>query len=179
MSVFRCFTEKREGYDIEARSILRDLRDFLGISGLEFVRVLNRYDIEGISEDIYLSARVTVFAEPQTDNIYDEIAPGYSKGCRTLVVEALPGQYDQRADSCAQCIAILARSECPSVQTAKAYMFYGNISDVDMDKLRGYLINPVESREAADEKPETLAIAYPEPKPVETVDGFNEANESG
>ena len=179
MSVYRCFAEKRAGFDVEAQAALRDLRDFLGIRGLETVRILNRYDVEGISESIYQHARDIVFAEPQIDDIYDETHPDFAKGCKTLSVEALPGQYDQRADSCAQCIALLSRSELPIVQTAKVYMFYGNINDDDMDKIRTYLINPVESREASDEKPETLTAPQPEPKPVETLDGFIMADDDG
>jgi phosphoribosylformylglycinamidine synthase len=111
MSVFRCFTEKREGYDCEAHAVLGDLRDFLGIRGLESVRLLCRYDVEGISESVYKAARETVFSEPQTDVIFDESPPHFEDNSRTLVIEALPGQYDQRADSCVLCIQLLLQGK--------------------------------------------------------------------
>jgi len=176
MGVFRCFSEKREGFNVEAEACLRDLRDFLGIRGLKSVRILNRYDVEGISEAIYQDARKYVFSEPQVDDCYDEIPPELG-ACRTLCVETLPGQYDQRADSCAQCIQMLTMSARPDVKTAKLYAFYGDLTDGDTAALRAYLINPVESREASQDKPETLAVTYPEPKPVQTVHGFTVAGE--
>ena len=107
MGVFRCYTEKRRDFDIEAQNLLRDLREFLGIQSLESLRILSRYDVEGISPDTYRAARTTVFSEPQTDDIYDESLPNPGDNCRTLVVEALPGQYDQRADACMQCLRLL------------------------------------------------------------------------
>jgi len=178
MSVFRCFTEKREGFDGAARALLNDLRDFLGISGLKSVRILCRYDVEGISAGVYQAARDTVFSEPQIDIIYDEIPPHSDIDHRTLIVEALPGQYDQRADSCALCIQLLTRGERPEVRTAFMYVLEGDVPDDDMDKIRGYLINRVEAREASSEKPETLATDYPEPEPVGTIDGFVTACEN-
>src|SRR5512133_2588876 len=102
MSVFRCFTEKRSGYDIEAHGLLHDLREFLGITGLEAVRIFNRYDTEGITDEVYQKARGTVFSEPQVDDFFDEKLPEFATEHWILGVEALPGQYDQRADSCAQ-----------------------------------------------------------------------------
>jgi len=165
-------------FDGQSRALLRDLRDFLGILSLESVRILCRYDVEGVSEDIYQAARKTVFSEPQTDEIFDESPPCFGESTRLLLVEALPGQYDQRADSCASCIQLLARGARPEVRTAKLYVFAGDISDGDMERLRGYLINPVESREASLDKPETLAAPYPEPEPVGTVHGLIEADDA-
>jgi len=178
MPVFRCFTEKKEGFDVEARAVARDLRDFLGIRGLESVRILTRYDIEGIPKNVYEDAQTTIFSEPQIDDFFDEAPSRFDGHHMTLTIEALPGQYDQRADACAQCLQLLARGERPEVKTAKLYVFFGMISDSEMDKLRGYLINPVESREASDDKPETLAAKYPKPKPVKTIDGFIAADDA-
>ena len=186
MGVFRCYTEKPEEYDMEAKILQCDLREFLGIQSLDSLRILNRYDVEGISPDTYLAARETVFSEPQTSNIYDESPPNTGDKCRVLVVEALPGQYDQRADACVQCLNLLAVASRENilhsiqsiiVKTAKVYMFYGDISDIDMAKLRSYIINPVESREASQEKPVSLVEKYPAPEPVETLHGFVLAGE--
>ena len=181
MSVFRCFTEKKEGYDVEAKAVLRDLRDFLGIRGLESVRVLYRYDVEGVPESLFSASLHAVFSEPQTDYCYTPDPPDLGVRFRTLVVEALPGQFDQRAESCVQCIELLGMKEnsVPGVKetqifvkTAKMYALYGSIDDDDMAKLRGYLINPVESGEAAAAVPETLKVAHARPGPVKTMHGF-------
>jgi len=177
MRVFRCYAEKRPGFDVEARSLLQDLREFLGIKSLNDLRIFNRYDIEGISEEVYNSARGTVFSEPQTDDLYDEVMPDFSGAHWILGVEALPGQFDQRADSCAQCIQIITCLDRPAVKTAKFYVFFGTLSDGDKDRLRAYLINPVETREADLDKPATLAREHPQPGPVATVSGFIGAGE--
>ena len=188
MGVFRCYTEKKESFDDEAQAALRDLRDFLGLRCLEAVRILNRYDVEGISESLYNAARVNVFSQPQCDLLYDEALPEMHGDPRLLIVESLPGQYDQRADACCQCIQLLAMSDAsgssppgsrPMVKTAKVYVFHGEINDPDMDKLRGYLINPVESREASRDKPDTLTTKHPEPEPVAILQGFISADEYG
>ncbi len=177
MQVFRCFTEKRPGFDIEAQGIWHDLRDFLGIKSLDTVRIFNRYDTEGITEEIYRHALKTVFSEPQTDDCYDEILPAFDAEHWILGVEALPGQFDQRADSCAQCIQMLTCGERPGVKTAKFYVFIGALTEDEKKKLRDYLINPVETQQAEPGKPETLATITVEPPPVETVDGFIQAND--
>jgi phosphoribosylformylglycinamidine synthase len=106
--VFRCFAEKRTGFDVEAQHVYRELTEQLGISSLEGVRILHRYDVEGIDYPVYLQARTTVFSEPMCDNFYDEAMPAITGAHTLLAVEALPGQYDQRADSCAQCIQMLS-----------------------------------------------------------------------
>ncbi|MCL2402009.1 MAG: phosphoribosylformylglycinamidine synthase, partial [Oscillospiraceae bacterium] len=177
MGVFRCYSEKREGFDVEAQALARDLRDFLGIYELESVRLLNRYDVEGITESIYRIARENVFSEPQVDDCYDETPPEFGIEARTLIVEMLPGQYDQRADSCAQCIQMITRGDLPTVKAAKLYALTGNLTGEDMAKVREYLINPVESREASPEKPDTLTVDYPEPEPVKTLHGFIKAGD--
>ncbi|SHI13098.1 phosphoribosylformylglycinamidine synthase [Sporobacter termitidis DSM 10068] len=178
MQVFRCYTEKRPGFDIEAQGLLHDLREFLGLKELLSVRIFNRYDTEGITPEIYGQARATVFSEPQVDDLFDETMPEFDGTHWILGVEALPGQFDQRADSCAQCIQILTCLDRPSVNTAKFYVFFGALRETDRDRLRAYLINPVETREASPEKPETLAREYPAPAPVATVGGFTLAGES-
>ena len=204
MSVFRCYTEKREEFDTGAKALLCELRDFLGIRRLESLRILNRYDVEGISKAVYQAAILTIFSQPQTDYIYDETPPDFGNNCRILIVEALPGQYDQRADSCAQCLRVLSEytdsvyngqnarldeERCEAgesaydldypiiVKTAKVYVLYGDMSDGDMKKLRGYLINPVESHEAVYEKAESLADYGSEPNAVETLHGFISADD--
>ena len=134
--VYRCFTEKRPGFDVEAQGVLRDLRGNLGVTAIESLRLFSRYDVEGVSGDVYAQARGIVFSEPQVDECFDEELPGFSGEHRILAVEALPGQYDQRADSCAQCIQMLTCMERPVVRSAKVYVFFGSLTDADMSKLR-------------------------------------------
>ena len=175
--VYRCFSEKNEGFQVEAEGVLRQLRESLGISSLSGLRLFNRYDAQGIDDDTYLAARSSVFSESQCDTCYDETLP--VSGCRILAVEALPGQYDQRADSCAQCIQLMTRGDKPTVAAAKIYCLYGDISDADFDAIRNYLINPVECREASMDKPDTLIAEYPVPDDVATVEGFTAMDEAG
>ena len=176
--VLRCFTEKKPGFDIEAKNLAAEIRENLGVRALTGLRIWNRYDVEGIAADVYEKARVTVFSEPQSDICTDETLPDVS-GARLLAVEALPGQYDQRADSCAQCIQMLTCLERPAVASAKVYAFYGELTGEDEETLRRYLINPVESREASLEKPETLARDFPEPEPVPVLEGFTALDDGG
>ena len=170
--VYRVFVEKRPGLSPEAGGLLADLRNFLGISALEAVRILNRYDVENIGPEVLEKAKRVVFSEPQADMIWDETFPEPRNLHALLAVEALPGQFDQRADSCAQCIQLMAGVERPLVAYAKVYLLEGNLSGDDLERVRRYLINPVESREASLEKPETLVRAHPEPAAVETLEGF-------
>ncbi|MDR2665439.1 MAG: hypothetical protein LBC21_04075, partial [Oscillospiraceae bacterium] len=132
--VFRCFTEKKPGFDIHAASVLRDARETLGCERVVGLRIFNRYDISGIDERVYGDVRSSVLSEPQVDICYDGHMPvvtGWALG-----VEPLPGQYDQRADSCAQCIQILTRSERPEVRTATIYVFSGELTEGDRTRLR-------------------------------------------
>ena len=177
--VYRIYVEKRPGLSPEAGNLLGDLRGFLGIESLEGVRVLNRYDVEGIDPAVYEKARTTVFSEPQVDMTWDEVFPEPRDMHSLLAVEALPGQFDQRADSCAQCIQLMAGVERPLVNHAKVYLLQGRLSQAELDKIRGYLINPVESREASLEKPETLAREHPVPPMVETLTGFTALDDGG
>ena len=177
--VYRIFVEKREGLSPEAGNLLGDLRGFLGIENLEGVRILNRYDVEGIEPAVYEKAKHIVFSEPQVDVVWDECFPEPRDLHSLLAVEALPGQFDQRADSCAQCVQLMAGVERPLVRHAKVYLLEGRLTQEDLDKIKGYLINPVESREASMEKPETLVRAHDAPPMVETLAGFTGLDEAG
>ena len=177
MSVFRCYSEKKPGFDVEARGLCGQLREQLGIDALEGVRILNRYDADRIAPEVYEAAKTVVFSEPQVDDVYDETFPVPETPHSVLAVEALPGQYDQRADSCAQCIQMMTGGERPAVRAATVYVLQGALTTEELDKARGYLINPVESREAALDKPETLRQSYPVPEDVPVLDGFAHMSE--
>jgi len=178
MPVLRCYSEKRPGFDVEARRLLRDLTSLLGISTLTSVRYLCRYDVEGIDSETYKKAKYIVFSEPMADVCYDDAFPLPEGPHRILAVEALPGQFDQRADSCAQCVQLMTSGERPTVSTAKVYVLEGTLSDADLDKIRAYLINPVEAREASMTKPDTLKAVYDIPTSVASIDGFVSMDEA-
>ena len=175
--VFRVFAEKKPGISAEAAGLLSELRGFLGISGLEAVRVLNRYDVEGIDRELFEYAKSTVFSEPPVDICAEDI--DLSDADAVLAVEALPGQFDQRADSAAQCIQLLSRGERPAVRCAKVYALYGKLSEEDLNAVRRHVINPVESREASLDKPDTLRVEHARPDSVATVSGFTALDEDG
>ncbi|MEG1878971.1 MAG: phosphoribosylformylglycinamidine synthase, partial [Pseudoflavonifractor sp.] len=179
MSVLRCYVEKRPGFDVEAMGLLRQLREQLGLTVLMGLRILNRYDVEGISPAAWLAARETVFSEPQCDAFYEEDLPDFGGLHRLLLVEPLPGQYDQRGDSCAQCIQLLAGGERPRVTTAKVYVLMGALEPADLLKIKRYLMNPVETREAAPEKPQTLAQAGTAPAKIKILSEFTALDEAG
>ncbi len=170
--VSRCFVQKRPGFDVEAQGLCRDLREHLGIQELSGLSILNRYDIQGISPDVYGQAKGTVFSEPQVDAVYDEDFPRPDRPHSVLAVEALPGQFDQRSDSAAQCIQLMTGGGRPLVAYARVYVLEGTLSQASLDEIRAYLINPVECREASLDKPDTLARTYDVPAQVETLDGF-------
>lgn len=176
MAIKRLFVEKKKGFDIEAGALCRDLKENLGLGGLKSVRIINRYDVEGMSDaDIELT-RDTVFAEPQVDNIsFGEI----SIDDKYFATEYLPGQFDQRADSAAQCVQIMTGGEKPIVRTAKIVVLCGDISDDDVNSAADYCINPVESRRASIEMPESLIDKSDEPLDVATIDGFCDADDNG
>lgn len=176
MAIKRLFVEKKKGFDVEARALCRDLKENLGLGGLKSVRIINRYDVEGMSDaDIELT-RDTVFAEPQVDNIsFGEI----SIDDKYFATEYLPGQFDQRADSAAQCVQIMTGGEKPIVRTAKIVVLCGDISDDDVNSAADYCINPVESRRASIEMPESLIDKSDEPLDVATIDGFCDADDDG
>ncbi|MBO7364270.1 MAG: phosphoribosylformylglycinamidine synthase, partial [Lachnospiraceae bacterium] len=181
--VFRIYTEKREGLGNEAESLLRELRDILKAQGVTGVRVLNRYDAEGLTEDVFEKAAVNVFSEPQTDLTYRSLS-GVLASCgdekpAVFAVEYLPGQFDQRADSAAQCIQIMTQGKRPVIRSAKVYLLFGDISGEDLLKIKKYVINPVEAREAALARPETLEVAYGVPTEVATLHGFISLDREG
>ncbi len=167
--VYRIFVEKRQELAHEAHSLLSELKNLIGIDGLESVRILNRYDAENISEEIFSEAVVSVFSEPQLDIATSELD---AKGGRVFAVEYLPGQFDQRADSAAQCIQIMSCGNRPDIRTAKVYVLSGDLSDKDIADIKKYVINPVEAREASLDLPETLKTEYDIPTSVDTVVGF-------
>ncbi len=174
--VFRVFVEKKKSQAVEAKALISDIRSLLGISALEELRIINRYDAENIDEELFEYAKKTVFSEPQLDDVSDDID---LSGASVFAVEFLPGQFDQRADSAAQCIQIISQKERPTVRTAKVYALYGNLTDSDIEQIKKYVINPVEAREASLEKPETLQTAYELPTTVETLNGFNALDREG
>ena len=179
MSVYRCYSKKKEGFDVEAQGLCRQLREQLGIDGLQSVDILNRYDVERIDREVYQRAKDIVFSEPQVDLVYDEDFPMPRMAGAFFAVEALPGQFDQRADSAAQCIQLMAGVDRPLVAYAKMYLLWGGLSQGDLDKIKAFLINPVESREASLEKPETLVREHASPDQVDTVAGFTALDEAG
>ena len=168
--IYRVFVEKKPGLAPEAAALLSDCREFLGIDALKAIRILNRYDVENISEELFRRARGTVFSEPQLDLVSEEADLG-GVDC-VFAVEPLPGQFDQRADSAAQCIQLLQPGDRPTVRTAKVYLLYGTLTEAEINRIKAYVINPVESREASLEKPETLNIVHPAPADIEIVEGF-------
>ncbi len=170
MSVFKVFVERKKSNTIEADSVKNDLRENLMIGGLENVRLINRYYVDGISKEIFEQAKYTIFSEPQTDVAMEDIE--YDKNDRVFAVEYLPGQFDQRADSCSQCIQILTQGDRPIVKTAKIYVLSGNISDAEFESIKKYVINPVECREASFEMPETLEDKHEMPESVPVLEGF-------
>ena len=166
--VYRVYVEKKPGQTHEANGLLKEIKDFLQIDSLTDVRVLNRYDAENIEESLFSYAVNTVFSEPQVDNVSYEVPTGDT----VFAVEPLPGQYDQRADSAAQCIQIISQGNRPIVRTAKVYVLSGELSEAEIAAVKKHVINAVESREASLELPETLAIEYAIPQTVATVEGF-------
>ena len=174
--VYRVYVEKKPGLDNEARALLNDARGLLGIEGLERVRLFNRYDAENISPELFDYAIRTVFSEPQLDLASAELDCG---DAAVFAVEYLPGQFDQRADSAAQCIQIISQGERPLIRSAKVYALYGTLSDENLAEIRKYVINPVEAREASLTLPETLAADYAIPTSVATLTGFNALSRTG
>ena len=166
--VYRVYVEKKAGHTHEADSLLKEVRDFLQIGALESVRILNRYDVEKIDEKLFAYAVNTVFSEPQVDNVTCDVPEGQI----VFAVEPLPGQFDQRADSAAQCIQILSQGDRPLVRSAKVYVLSGDLTEDNIAAIKKYVINAVESREASLSTPETLAIEYAIPESVATVTGF-------
>ena len=174
--VIRIFVEKREGFNVEAKQTLWDIRHNLGMRNVTDLRYIVRYDIEGLTKDEYDKAKSIVLSEPNADVIYEETLPVES-GWRVFAMEYLPGQYDQRGDSAEQCVQLLTQGERCKVLTARVVALNGDLSDDDQKKIEDYLINPVESRLASLEKPETLDMETPVPEDVKRVEGFIKWND--
>ncbi len=174
--VYRVYVEKKPELANEARDLRYDIRHILQIKSLESVRVINRYDVENIEKELFDYAVNTVFSEPQLDKATFDIDTDNAK---VFAVEFLPGQFDQRADSAAQCIQILSQGERPLVHSAKIYLLYGDISAEEFNAIKKHLINPVEAREASLDLPETLKAEFEIPTTVKTLDGFNKLDKEG
>ena len=174
--VYRIFTEKKKELAAEARALLSDINTLLQINSVTSLRVINRYDAENITKELFDYAVNTVFSEPQLDNTYRELE---NDGASVFAVEYLPGQFDQRADSAAQCIQLISKGDRPLIRTAKVYMLYGDITAEELKAIKKYVINPVEAREAALEKPQTLVLKYNIPESVATLDGFTSLDNNG
>ena len=180
-TVRRVYVEKKAPFDTGAKRIAEELTGFLGIKGVKNVRLLVRYDVDDISDAVFEKALGSVFAEAPVDEYYlDKFKSG--KDDTVISVEYLPGQFDQRADSAAQCIALLSDKKSdkkPEVRTAVTYVIEGKLTKKDVDKIKAYLINPVDQREAAEEIPGTLALSFEEPEKVKVLEGFTELDKKG
>ena len=173
--VYRVYVEKKQGQTHEADNLLREIRDFLQIPDLISVRVLNRYDVENIEEELFRYGVDTVFSEPQVDNVSYELPQGGT----VFAVEPLPGQYDQRADSAAQCIQIISQGNRPIIRTAKVYVLEGSLTEAQLESIENYVINRVESRLADLAVPETLKVEHSVPRSVAVVTGFITLDDTG
>ena len=167
--VYRIFVEKKKEFGNDARALTAAAKDLLGFKKLEKIRVFNRYDAEDISKELFDYAVQTVFSEPQVDDVFEEMP---KLDAAVFAVEYLPGQYDQRADSAAQCIQILSQGDRPLIKSAKVYAVFGDLSEEEIAAIKNYVINPVEAREAELALPETIRTEYEIPTEVETLEGF-------
>ena len=174
--VRRIYVEKKDAFAVKAKELQEDLKNYLGMTGIDKVRVLIRYDVENISEETFQKACKTVFSEPPVDMLYEEQFP-MPENAKCFSVEFLPGQFDQRADSALQCIQFLKEDEQPIIKTAVTYVLEGTVSDEDLEKIKAYCINPVDSRETGMKKPETLVSEYKEPDDVKIFTGFQDMAE--
>ena len=175
--VYRIYVEKKTGLDNEARALLSDICGLLSISSVKKVRLLNRYDVENIEKELFDYTVGTVFSEPQLDDVTRTLE--YNEGDTVFAVEYLPGQFDQRADSAAQCVQLISQAERPLVKTARVYILEGNPTSDELAAIKKYVINPVESREATLDTFETLKAEYDIPESVKTLDGFTSLDEDG
>lgn len=172
--VYRIYVEKKNDFASEAASLKNEIINLLQIKGLKDLRIVNRYDVENISEKLFESSIETVFSEPQVDNTTKDLL--YNEDDLAFAVEFLPGQFDQRANSAAECIQLISKGERPDVRSAKVYIVSGNITDDDLAVIKKYVINPVEAREASLDKFNTLKVQYDIPTEVEVIEGFVEFN---
>ena len=191
--VLRVYVQRKPGFKGEATSLLKEIQDLLGITELRHIDLINRYDVEGISEELFESCISTVFSEPQSDiatrtmpmphyaseqGLSEQGLGERSLPVHTFAVEFLPGQFDQRAESAAECVQLISQGERPTVRSARIYVLTGNLSEADIVAIKNYVINPVEAREASLDLPETLKTAVPEPADVEILNGFRELDKA-
>ena len=187
--VLRVYVQRKPGFKGEATSLLKEIQDLLGITELRHIGLINRYDVEDISEELFESCIPTVFSEPQSDIATRTMPTPHYAGeqclgerslpVHTFAVEFLPGQFDQRAESAAECVQLISQGERPTVRSARIYVLTGNLSEADVAAIKNYVINPVEAREASLDLPETLKTAVPEPADVEILNGFRELDKAG
>ncbi len=175
-NIKRIFVEKKEGYNVEAKGLLKDFIQNLGIKNLENIRILNRYDIQLKDDSVYEDAKNTIFSEPPVDVVFEENI-NLENDEFMFAVEYLPGQYDQRADSAIQCISLITEGEVSLVKNAKVFILKGNLNNEEIEKIKGYAINPVDSREASKDKPDHLDMEFATPDDVEILNGFIEKND--
>ncbi|EJW94735.1 phosphoribosylformylglycinamidine synthase, partial [gut metagenome] len=171
--VYRVYVEKKPGFDGEVKSLAQELTELVGIKDLKNLRLLNRYDVEGVSRELFDSCVPTVFSEPPVDNVYKHCP----KADTIFAVEFLPGQFDQRADSASECIQLISQGERPTVRTARVYLLDGELTAEELEAIKKYVINPVEAREAPLDQKTTLTVDYPKPAAVAILDGFREMDE--
>ena len=173
--VYRIYVEKKKGFDHEAQNLLGEVHGLLSIQSVTGLRILNRYDVEGVSEELFRSCIPTVFSEPPVDDTCDHCP----EADVVFAVEYLPGQFDQRAASASECIQLISQGERPTVRTARVYLITGNPTEAELAQIKKYVINPVEAREASLSRKDTLQMEYPTPSTVETLTGFCELDEEG
>ena len=179
-NVKRVYVEKKSGFDVQAKELKTEIRSYLGIKDVDSVRVLIRYDVENVSDETFEKACNGIFSEPPVDTLYKEEFQA-EEGSKIFSVEFLPGQFDQRADSAVQCIQFIKEDEQPVIRTATTYVIHGGngtVSDEEFEAIKEHCINPVDSREAQEEKPETLVTVFDEPADVKIFDGFKDMEES-
>ena len=175
--VSRVYVEKKPGFDVEAQQLKNELTFILGVEGLESLRLINRYDVEGISQELFDACVPTVFSEPQSDVASADFEA--AEGDAVFAVEFLPGQFDQRAASAAECIQLISQGERPEVRSAKVYILSGALTPEAVEAVKHYVVNPVEARLASLDLPATLHVEFPKPAMVETVEGFCDLDEAG
>ncbi len=172
--VYRVYVEKKPGFSVEAQHLCAEIKDVLAFDKLKSIRIVNRYDVEGIGSDLFERCIPCVFSEPQSDNVYRSLDEFTTEDDVLFAVEYLPGQFDQRAQSASECVQLISAGERPAIRSAKVYILDGELSDAEIQSIHKYVINPIEAREASLELPETLSVKHPEPADVEVLRGFCE-----
>ncbi len=172
-SMRRIYVEKKKEYAVEAAGLLADLVGTLGMTQLTGLRIVNRYDIAGLSDEDYEAAKRVVLSEPPVDTVHDETLE-IPEGVKSFAIELLPGQYDQREDFAAQCVQLISQGKRPAVAAAKVILLEGNLTDADVEIIKKYTINPVEAQEASTQKPDSLEMSWEAPKPVAIIKGFTQ-----